>query len=247
MRVGQPVAATGCCQKKDATMLSDLAVLNSSRYRTDVFLATMGSRDVSSLAYTLERLGTRKLFGRNDEVYGDGEKVDYFFKVISGAVRAYEIAFDGRRLVSAFYLPGDIFGFDMSKRHLFSTEAIVETEVLLVKRHTIMLAAEQDIGLAKNLWAVTADELQRAQSHLLMLNKSAAERVAGFLLEMAERIEEDEFELVMSRQDVADYLGLTSEIISRMLTQLQASSTIDLPNCRRIVLRDRPVLRQMLT
>ena len=80
-----------------------------------------------------------------------------------------------------------------------------------------------------------------------MLNKSAPERVAGFLLEMAERIEEDEFQLVMCRQDVADYLGLTSETISRMLTRLQTSSTIDLPNCRRIVLRDRPVLNQMLT
>ena len=228
-------------------MSGDVAVSTSSRCRTDGFLADLGLGELSSLAHKLDKLGTRKSFGRNEEVYGEGEKVDYFFKIISGAVRAYKIAFDGRRLVSAFYLPGDIFGFDMSKRHLFSTEAIVETEVLLVKRHTIMSAAEQDIDLAKDLWGVTAEELQRTQSHLLMLNKSAAERVAGFLLEMAERIEEDEFQLVMSRQDVADYLGLTSETISRMLTQLQASLTIDLPNCRRIVLRDRPVLRQMLT
>jgi CRP/FNR family nitrogen fixation transcriptional regulator len=228
-------------------MLGDVAVSDSSRCRSDGFLANIGPREFSSLAYKIEKLGTRKSFVRNEEVYGDGEEVDYFFKIVSGAVRAYKIAFDGRRLVSAFYLPGDIFGFDVSNHHLFSTEAIVKTEVIRVKRHTIMSLAEQDIKLAKDLWGVTADELQRTQSHLLMLNKSAPERVAGFLLEMAERIEEDEFQLVMCRQDVADYLGLTSETISRMLTRLQTSSTIDLPSCRRLVLRDRPVLNQMLT
>jgi CRP-like cAMP-binding protein len=228
-------------------MLGDVAVLNSSRCRSDVFPAYSELGRVSSLDRKLEKLGGRNSFDRNEEVYGEGEEVTYFFKIVTGAVRAYKIAFDGRRLVSAFYLPGDIFGFELSKHHLFSTEAIVDTEVLAVKRHTIMSLAEQDIELAKDLWRVTADELQRTQSHLLMLNKSAPERVAGFLLELAERVEEDEFHLVMSRQDVADYLGLTSETISRMLTRLQSSSTIDLPNCRRIVLRDRPVLKQMLT
>src|SRR5687767_6925987 len=85
-------------RKTEAMMLGDVALSHCSRSRTDSFLATMGLREFSTLEYTLEKLGSRKLFGRNEEIYGDGEKVDYFFKVVSGAVRSYKITVDGRRL-----------------------------------------------------------------------------------------------------------------------------------------------------
>ena len=110
----------------------------------------------------------------------------------------------------------------------------------------IALAA-RDNEVARELWMLTADELQRTQNHMLLLNKSAPERVASFLLEMAERFQSsDEIQLSMSRQDVADYLGLTSETISRMLTRFERSAAIALPTCRRIVLRNRPVLKRLL-
>jgi CRP/FNR family transcriptional regulator, nitrogen fixation regulation protein len=89
-------------------------------------------------------------------------------------------------------------------------------------------------------------ELQLAQNHLLLLAKTARERVASFLLEMAERIpSSDEVELPMSRQDVADYLGLTIETVSRMLTRLETASAIALPTTKRIVLRNRAALRRL--
>jgi CRP/FNR family nitrogen fixation transcriptional regulator len=229
-------------------MLTAVAVQNGSRRRSfDRFAARDSSVESDGLADAIETTGTRRWFGRNAEIYGEQEPADYLYKVVSGTVRAYKVVVDGRRLVGAFYLPGDIFGLEAGERHVFSTEAVVDAEILVVKRDLVMSLAARDNRIVRDLWALTAGELARTQRHMLLLNKSAPERVASFLLEMAERIRsDDEIQLAMSRQDVADYLGLTSETISRMLTRLETASAIALPNCRRIVLRDRPVLRRMV-
>jgi CRP/FNR family nitrogen fixation transcriptional regulator len=96
------------------------------------------------------------------------------------------------------------------------------------------------------MWALTSRELQRSQNHVLLLAKRAPERVASFLLEMAERIQSDhEVELPMSRQDIADYLGLTIETVSRTLTHLAGVSAIALPTSKRIVLRNHGVLKRL--
>jgi CRP/FNR family nitrogen fixation transcriptional regulator len=93
---------------------------------------------------------------------------------------------------------------------------------------------------------MTSQELTRSQNHALLLIKSAQERLAAFLLEMAERIMgKGAVELPMSRQDIADYLGLTIETVSRTLTQFAGASTIELVASRRIVLRNRSALRQL--
>jgi CRP/FNR family transcriptional regulator, nitrogen fixation regulation protein len=229
-------------------MLSEVTVQNGS-FRRSFDRAPGKSVSVrpDGLAGAVAMLGTRKWFSQNSEIYGEKEPADYFCKVVSGTVRAYKVVIDGRRLVGAFYLPGDIFGLGAGDRHLFSTEAVVDSEILVVKRDAVMSLAARDNKVARDLWTLTAAELQRTQSHMLLLNKSASERVASFLLEMAERIHSDhEIHLAMSRQDVADYLGLTSETISRMLTRLETACAIALPNCRRVVLRDRPVLKRMV-
>ena len=96
------------------------------------------------------------------------------------------------------------------------------------------------------MWALTARELQRVQDHVMLLIKNARERVVGFLLEMADRAAGGgAVELPMSRQDIADYLGLTIETVSRTLTQLEKTAAIELPTSRRIVLRNRPALSRL--
>ncbi|MFZ1895051.1 MAG: helix-turn-helix domain-containing protein, partial [Rhodoplanes sp.] len=103
-----------------------------------------------------------------------------------------------------------------------------------------------DHKVAHLLWTLTAQELQRVQEHMLLLIRSAQERVACFLLEMAERMAEaDVIDLPMSRQDIADYLGLTIETISRTLTQLETAAAISVPTCRRIVLTNRKALKRL--
>ena len=195
---------------------------------------------------SIEMAGAPMPFSRNAEIYGENEPAEYLYKVISGAVRTYKVLSDGRRQIGGFYLPGDIFGLECGDEHTFSAEAISESRVLVIKRSTLVSLAARDGEVAHQLWIMTAGELQRAQDHIMLLIKTAQERVAGFLLEMAARgASAGEIELPMSRQDIADYLGLTIETVSRTLTQLEKSATIAVPASRRIVLRNLAALNRM--
>lgn len=191
-------------------------------------------------------MGAAMRFGRNIEIYGEDEPAEYLYQVISGAVRTYRTLDDGRRQIGAFYLPGDIFGVEAGDVHLSSAEAISDAQILVVKRSAVMARAEHEKDLAKQLWTLTMHELQRVQEHSLVLIKSAEERVADFLIEMAGReLGAGAVELPMSRQDIADYLGLTIETVSRTFTQLVQSGTIALESSRRVVFRNRAALSRL--
>src|ERR1700758_1085441 len=192
-------------------------------------------------------MGAPMRFARNAEVYGEDEPAEYLYQVISGAVRTYRMLDDGRRQVIAFYLTGDIFGVEAGDVHLSSAEAINDSQILVVKRSSVMARAEHEKDLSRQLWTLTVRELQRVQLHSLVLIKNAEERVAGFLLEMAGRKPDvvGAIELPMSRQDIADYLGLTIETVSRTFTQLAQSGTIALENSRRVVFRNRAALNRL--
>ncbi|MBR0697847.1 helix-turn-helix domain-containing protein [Bradyrhizobium lablabi] len=193
-------------------------------------------------------IGTPMRFGRNTEIYGEDEAAEYLYQVVSGAVRTYKILEDGRRQIAAFYLPGDIFGFEASDTHISSAEAICETQVMVVKRNALIVRASHERDLARQLWDATALELRRFQEHLMLLISSAEERVIGFLLDMARRAKKNAaIELPMSRQDIADYLGLTIETVSRTFTQLEQSGVIALPTSRRVELRNRAMLNRLTT
>ncbi|MGB6394438.1 MAG: helix-turn-helix domain-containing protein [Bradyrhizobium sp.] len=194
----------------------------------------------------LGMIGVPMKFARNAEVYGEDEPAEYLYQVISGAVRTYRMLDDGRRQISAFYLPGDIFGVEAGDVHLSSAEAVIEAQVLVVKRSSVLARAEHEKDLSKQLWTLTVRELQRVQQHSLVLIKNAEERVAGFLLEMAGRSSGSAaIELPMSRQDIADYLGLTIETVSRTITQFVQSGLIVLETSRRIAFRNRAALNRL--
>ena len=198
------------------------------------------------LTDALEMMGAPMSFVRNAEIYGENEPAEYLYKLVSGTVRTSKILNDGRRQIGEFYMPGDIFGLEMGNDHSFSAEAITDAKVIVIKRSAVEALAKRDNDVARQLWATTGRELQRMQEHILLIIKSAQERVAGFLLEMAERIKSTtEVELPMSRQDIADYLGLTIETVSRTLTILENNSAIALPSSRRIVLRNHAALRRL--
>jgi CRP/FNR family transcriptional regulator, nitrogen fixation regulation protein len=184
----------------------------------------------------MEVTGTSRSLRRNAEIYRENDQADHVYQVISGTVRTCRVLLDGRRQIGDFYLPGDLFGMETGIRHTFSAEAVIGAEVTAFKRSEV----------STQMWALLGRELRRTQDHLLMLVKTARERVASFLLEMAERLEfSDEIELPMPRHDIADYLGLTIETVSRTLTQLENQSAIALPTSKRIVLRNRAALRRL--
>ncbi|HEY6992367.1 MAG TPA: helix-turn-helix domain-containing protein [Xanthobacteraceae bacterium] len=191
-------------------------------------------------------MGALVPFARNTEIYGENEPADYLYKVVSGTVRTYKVLVDGRRQIGGFYLPGDIFGLETDDEHAFSAEAITDCKIIVIKRSAVIALAARDNDVARQMWGLTARELQRVQDRILVLIKSAQERVAGFLLEMADRASDGgAVELPMSRQDIADYLGLTIETVSRTLTQLEKTATIALPSSRRILLRNRSALNRL--
>ena len=195
---------------------------------------------------SMKLVGAPMSFARNAVIYDEGERADYAYKVVRGSVRVCKMLIDGRRQIEAFYLPGDIFGLEMGDEHQFSAEAVSEATILVVKRSTLVTLANRDCDVARQLWTFTARELQRVRDHMFRFTRTPKERVASFLLEMAKRLASSEtLDIPMSRQDIADYLGLTIETVSRTMTQFKAQAAIALPTSRRIVLRNRKALSRL--
>jgi CRP/FNR family transcriptional regulator, nitrogen fixation regulation protein len=190
-------------------------------------------------------------YAKGKEIFGENEPADYVYQVAVGAVRSYKLLSDGRRQIGAFHLVGDIFGLENAGIHRFTAEAIVETKVHLVKRDSLDIVAEEDVVVVRDLLSMTRSNLQHAEDHMLLLGrKTALERVAAFLLEMDRRLTKAGFfALPMSRRDIADYLGLTLETVSRALHQLHANGILGFlsTNQRQIVLLDRERLAQLDT
>ena len=186
-------------------------------------------------------------FGKDEEIYGEGEPSEYVYQVIRGAVRTYKLLNDGRRQIGAFHLPGDVFGLDPGSAHRLTAEAISDTTVRLVKRRSLEAAAGSNVRVAHNLWTMTASDLRHAEDHMLLLGrKTAMEKVATFLLEMDRRLAKTGMmALPMCRRDIGDYLGLTLETVSRALSQLNDQGVLVFSSARQIVLRNRQRLADM--
>lgn len=188
-------------------------------------------------------------YNRGVEIYGEMEAADYIYQVVDGAARSYKLLSDGRRQIGAFHLVGDIFGLENGTFHRFTAEAIVDTTVRLMKRRILEHIAESDAHVALDLLNMTTSSLQHAEDHMLLLGrKTSLERVAAFLLEMDHRLTAaDVMALPMCRRDIADYLGLTLETVSRALSDLHSKGILGFlgPTQRQIVLLDRLRLAEL--
>lgn len=184
---------------------------------------------------------TTAFFPAGAEIYAQGEKSGLLYEVEFGAVRVHRLLADGRRQISAFHLPGEVFGFETSEVHHFFAEAICATGVSVL--HT---SPGRD-GSAGELLPIALQSLVRAQEHLLVLGRqNAVERLAAFLTDMAERQGGlRQVELPMSRTDIGDYLGLTIETVSRAFSRLRAEGVIRLKGLRSIELVKWRTLRDM--
>jgi CRP-like cAMP-binding protein len=189
-----------------------------------------------------------KTYAHSAEIFGEQEPLEYLYKVVSGAVRTFKVLGDGRRHVAAFYLPGEFFGLELGKTYMLSAEAITNSKILRIKHSVLKVLAENDRDVANRLREMTHCKLRRVQAHATLLAKTANERVADFLLEMAARRPgASQTELPMSRQDIADHLGLTIETISRIFTKFEADAVIAIPNTRCVILLDRVALVRLGT
>lgn len=182
-------------------------------------------------------------FAAGEEVYGQEEAADLIYRLVNGSIRTSHLLADGRRQIGDFYYEGDVFGVETGPEHRFSAEALTTCQVMVVKRSGSVVEPGR---VDKLLWTATAMELARAQTHMLLLGRATAcERVARFLLDMADRFRGDLVTLPMSRQDMADYLGLTIETVSRMLGRLQADGVVEFAGCRHFRVRHRSGLMRL--
>lgn len=205
------------------------------------------SQDLCLLSGHPELVGTSLTYGPDEEIYGETEKAVSFYKVVSGAVRTHKLLSDGRRQIGAFHFEGDLFGFEAGEVHRFTAEAVVEATMLVFKRRTLEQSAARDLDVARWLWALTARNLSHAEEHMMLLGrKTATERVAAFLLEMDECMQPvGSITLPMSRRDIADYLGLSVETVSRTISQLQNEGAVELLGKREVTLHNRAKLRAL--
>jgi CRP/FNR family nitrogen fixation transcriptional regulator len=188
-------------------------------------------------------------YKRSAEIFGEKEPADYVYQVMTGAVRTYKLLSDGRRQIGAFHLVGDIFGLEIGMDHRFTADAIVDTTVRLIKRRSLELVAESNVVVARNLLSMATTNLRHAEDHMLLLGrKTSIERVAAFLLEMDGRLAAaGVLALPMCRRDIADYLGLTLETVSRALSRLHDQGILGFigNNQRQIMLLDRRRLAKL--
>lgn len=193
------------------------------------------------------QIGLAMSFARNAEIYAEGEAAGYVYKVISGVVRVSKLLPDGRRQISAFHMPGEMFGFEADELHHASAEAVVPTKVVAYRWEGVLGTERQSASFVRELLNLTVLGLRHTQDHLLLLGrKNALERLAEFLLEMSARMGGSSvLDLAMPRHDIADYLGLTLETVSRMFAELKEMGTIRLESARRVHLLDKAALKAM--
>jgi len=195
----------------------------------------------------LSPCGLRMQFAAGEEIYAQEEEADLVYQLVRGAVRTTRLMSDGRRHIGDFYYPGDLFGVEAGPEHRYSAEALGDCEVLVVKRAALKHYGAEGERLERMIWAATAQQLERTQDHLMLLGrKTACEKVASFLLDIADRFGGEVTTLPMGRQDMADYLGLTIETVSRMLTQLQADGLVEFCACRRFRILRRAALARLM-
>ena len=195
----------------------------------------------------IDQIGTEVPFARNGQFYCEGEPATYLYRIISGVARIYRMTTEGRRQIVAFYVPGDLFGFEAGESHMLSAEAITDTRVRMVKRTAMMTIAAEDDDVAHQLWLCVGREIRRNQEHILQFSRPARARVASFLLEMSRRMPNaNAAALSISRQDIGDFLDLRIETVSRILMRFARSGVISLSNNRSISVRNPTFLAQLL-
>jgi CRP/FNR family nitrogen fixation transcriptional regulator len=204
----------------------------SASSRLPVFPLPVGSRDLPVLHLRAE-----------SEIYAEGDPAKSFYKVMHGVVRTCKLLSDGRRQIDAFYVVGDVFGLEIGTEHGLSAEAVSDCTLVPSRRYGLQMMKD-DSGVALQMLSHAMRCLERTRAHSLLLGRSTAtQKLAVFLLEMAEsQVTDNVIDLPMTRQDIADYLGLTIETVSRTLSQLERGGVISLLSARRVIVRNSAAL-----
>jgi CRP/FNR family transcriptional regulator, nitrogen fixation regulation protein len=196
---------------------------------------------------SLDSLAVQMKCVRGQEIYKEDSPVESWYRIVSGVARRFSTRADGRRQIVDLLLPGDIFGFGARGKHHFAVEAIADSTVVArYPRSRLEALADSDGRIARELRDASCEAMARLQALILNLGETTAEEKVGhFLVRMAQRlgcVPADRLVLPLSREDIADYLALSVETVSRSLTQLRRRGVIRMTGTRQITILDRNAL-----
>ncbi|MBI4967280.1 MAG: helix-turn-helix domain-containing protein [Rhodospirillales bacterium] len=190
-------------------------------------------------------------FEAHASVFDEGDQADNVYALTSGAVKLYKLLSDGRRQIVGFLFPGDIFGLAIDDRYAYSAETLVSTTACRFPHRQLDNVRENIPVIERRVFNLALKDLVRAHEQMLLLGrKSAREKLATFLTSLSRRAVErghaaSPVALPMSRSDIADFLGLTIETVSRTLTQLKKTGIIALPDTGQVTIRNSAALAEL--
>lgn len=212
-------------------------------------MAVCGALSNADLPRLAELVSCRKI-ENSQRLIDEGDVADEVFTVTSGMLRIYKLLPDGRRQITGFLTAGDFVGLVASEEYAYSAEAIGDVELCRFNRKRFLQLLATQPALENELLSRASNEIASAQAQMLLLGrKTARERLATFLIEQAKRQELDpatQFDLPMSRSDIADYLGLTIETVSRTFTNLRKAGVVATPDAHSVCLLDFDKLEEMV-
>lgn len=186
-------------------------------------------------------------------IFNEAEPAEHVFNVTSGAIKIYKLLADGRRQITGFLLPGDFLGLTHKEAYAYSAEALIATKLCRFPRRKLERLMDHVPKLEQRLLGMASHELAAAQDQMMLLGrKSARERVVSFLLLMSNAAARrgapaTPVFLPINRSDIADYLGLTIETVSRTFTQLRKQKLIELLDEKQVSLLKPEALREIAT
>ena len=210
------------------TTIQDNAIFSQANCKRASFIGSIGNENANSGHALTTTVQPKQM------VFYEGDPAEYVYEVMSGTVKLYKLLSDGRRQITGFFFPGDLIGVGLYDNHSHSAEAITEVTLRKISRTRLHEAISKNPVIGRHLFGLAADELASAQEQLLLLGrKSPVEKVATFLLKLSERNGErgeaaTPIYLPMARSDIADYLGLTTETVSRTFSRLRRERAIRL-------------------
>jgi CRP/FNR family transcriptional regulator len=189
---------------------------------------------------------------RSDHLFHGGQSAKTVSVVRSGSVKAYQLSHEGDEIVSGFYLPGEILGLDAlsSEKHPGFAVALEDSRTCEIPFKDFVTMLQSSPKLNQVMLRLLSEEMAETRELLLVVGRlDARTRVALFLMSMSRRLarrnqDPDQFRLTMDRRDIANYLGLTIETVSRTLSALQREEVIEVRG-KLVRVLDRPALEEM--
>jgi len=184
-----------------------------------------------------------------ETLYVESETADYCYQIVSGVMKEFNTLEDGRRQVAEFYGEGDTFGLSEAREQLHTAEAVTDCMVRYYPRDTFMQTVAASPALSQSFIETMMTRLHRARERMVMIGRmSATQRLATFLMRLADDQDtRKDVRIYMSRQDIADHLGLTIETVCRSLTELKKQEIIVMDGARMFTIADETRLAAVAT